>query len=596
MHPYLRKMGDFKDLGVNKELLKAVEDMGFVSPTAVQEQAIPYLLKGKKDLVALAQTGTGKTAAFGLPCIQLVDRKIKDVQTIILCPTRELCIQISKDLMKFAKHLDYVKIVAVYGGTSIENQIKSIKRGVQIIVGTPGRTKDLINRRVLKLDIVNKVVLDEADEMLSMGFKEDLNYILDTTSKNRQTMLFSATMSREVRSISKKFMKDAEEITVEKLNSGAKNVEHHVYNVNSRDKYDTLKRIADFNPDIYGIVFCRTRRETQQIANKFMDDGYNADAIHGELSQSQRDDVMSKFRQKSLQILIATDVAARGLDVDSLTHVINYSLPDDPEVYTHRSGRTGRAGKNGISIAISNSREGRKLKSIENKSQINFLKKDVPSGKDICSKQLFKLIERIQKVKVDEKQIEPFLEDIYSKLEMLSREELIKHFVSAEFNKFLDYYNKSKDVKNESKKDDRSENRKPFNERSSNRESFVNFSINIGRKNGVSPIELISLVNRALKSNEIEIGGIDIRESYTIFEIDGSVKNDLIKKIPKIDFNGNDLSIKETEEKVERKFSKQKKSKSYSSDRRSRNNSERDFKSKGNFRSNRNNKRKKNRF
>tara|TARA_B100001142_G_scaffold101022_1_gene103141 strand:+ start:83 stop:1840 length:1758 start_codon:yes stop_codon:yes gene_type:complete len=584
-------MGNFKDLGVNKGLLKAVEEMGFVSPTAVQELAIPYLLNGKKDLIALAQTGTGKTAAFGLPCIQHVDRKVKDVQTIVLCPTRELCIQISKDLMKFAKHLDYVKIVAVYGGTSIENQIKFIKKGVQIIVGTPGRTKDLINRRVLKLDIVNKVVLDEADEMLSMGFKEDLNYILDTTSKNRQTMLFSATMSKEVRSISKKYMKDAEEITVERLNSGAKNVEHHVYNVNSKDKYDTLKRIADFNPDIYGIVFCRTRRETQQIANKFMNDGYNADAIHGELSQSQRDDVMSKFRQKSLQILIATDVAARGLDVDSLTHVINYSLPDDPEVYTHRSGRTGRAGKNGISIAISNSREGRKLKSIENKSQINFIRKDVPSGKDICSKQLFKLIERIQKVKVDQKQIEPFLEDIYSKLESLSREDLIKHFVSAEFNKFLDYYNKSKDVKSENKRNDKGENRKPFNERSSNRNSFINFSINIGRKNGVSPIELISLINRALKSNEIEIGGIDIRESYTIFEIDGSIKNDLIKKIPKIDFNGNSLSIKQTEEKVEKRFSKEKKKKRYSSAKRNRNNSERDYKTKGNFRNKRKNKR-----
>ena len=365
-------MGNFKDLGVNKGLLKAVEEMGFVSPTAVQELAIPYLLKGKKDLIALAQTGTGKTAAFGLPCIQHVDPKVKDVQTIVLCPTRELCIQISKDLMKFAKHLDYVKIVAVYGGTSIENQIKSIKKGIQIIVGTPGRTKDLINRRVLKLDIVNKVVLDEADEMLSMGFKEDLNYILDTTSKNRQTMLFSATMSKEVRSISKKYMKDAEEITVERLNSGAKNVEHHVYNVNSKDKYDTLKRIADFNPDIYGIVFCRTRRETQQIANKFMNDGYNADAIHGELSQSQRDDVMSKFRQKSLQILIATDVAARGLDVDSLTHVINYSLPDDPEVYTHRSGRTARAGKEGMSLAIVNSKELKQLRFFEKTLGISF--------------------------------------------------------------------------------------------------------------------------------------------------------------------------------------------------------------------------------
>ena len=550
-------MGNFKDLGINKGLLKSIEELGFESPTPVQEQAIPILLKDKTDLIALAQTGTGKTAAFGLPSIQQIDPKIKNVQTIILCPTRELCIQISKDLLTYSKYLDYVKIVAVYGGTSIENQIKSIKKGVQIVVGTPGRTKDLIKRRVLKLDIVNRVVLDEADEMLSMGFKEDLNYILDTTSENRQTMLFSATMSREVRSISKKFMKDSKEITIEKLNSGAKNVEHHVYNVNSRDKYDTLKRIADFNPSIYGIVFCRTRRETQDIANKFMNDGYNADAIHGELSQSQRDEVMSRFRDKSLQILIATDVAARGLDVDSLTHVINYSLPDDPEVYTHRSGRTGRAGKNGISIAISNSREGRKLKSIENKSQINFIRKDVPSGKEICSKQLFKLIEKIEKVKVDEKQIEPFLPDIYSKLEWLSREDLIKHFVSAEFNKFLDYYNKSKDIKSESKKADKS-----FGERSRRRTDFSNLSINIGRKNGVTPIELISLVNRVVKSNEMEIGAIDIRESYTIFEIDSQVEKDLMKKISKVDFDGVDLIIKESKEKAERKFQRDKNNKS----------------------------------
>ena len=548
-------MGNFKDLGVNKGLLKSIEELGFTSPTPVQEQAIPHLLKDKTDLIALAQTGTGKTAAFGLPSIQQIDPKISHVQTIILCPTRELCIQISKDLLAYSKYLDYVKIVAVYGGASIENQIKSIKKGVQIVVGTPGRTKDLIKRRVLKLDIVNRVVLDEADEMLSMGFKEDLNYILDTTSENRQTMLFSATMSREVRSISKKFMKDSKEITVEKLNSGAKNVEHHVYNVNSRDKYDTLKRIADFNPNIYGIVFCRTRRETQAIANKFMNDGYNADAIHGELSQSQRDEVMSRFRDKSLQILIATDVAARGLDVDSLTHIINYSLPDDPEVYTHRSGRTGRAGKYGISIAISNSREGRKLKSIENKSQINFISKKVPSGKDICSKQLFKLIEKIEKVKVDEKQIEPFLPDIYSKLEWLSREDLIKHFVSAEFNKFLDYYNKSKDIKSEK------DNNKPYRERSKSRTNLSNLSINIGRKNGVTPIELISLLNRVIKSNEIEIGAIDIRESYTIFEIDSQAEKDLIKKVLKVDYNGIDLVIKESKEKVERKFQREKKNK-----------------------------------
>ena len=567
-------MGNFKDLGINKGLLKSIEELGFESPTPVQEQAIPILLKDKTDLIALAQTGTGKTAAFGLPSIQQIDPKIKNVQTIILCPTRELCIQISKDLLTYSKYLDYVKIVAVYGGTSIENQIKSIKKGVQIIVGTPGRTKDLIRRKVLKLDIVNKVVLDEADEMLSMGFKEDLNYILDTTSENRQTMLFSATMSREVRSISKKFMKDAEEITVEKLNSGAKNVEHHVFNVNSRDKYDTLKRIADFNPDIYGIVFCRTRRETQDIANKFMNDGYNADAIHGELSQGQRDEVMSKFRNKSLQILIATDVAARGLDVDSLTHVINYSLPDDPEVYTHRSGRTGRAGKSGISIAISNSREGRKLKSIENKSEIKFIRQEVPSGKEICSKQLFKLIDKIKNVKVDEKQIEPFLQDIYSKLESLSREDLIKHFVSSEFNRFLEYYTKSRDIKSDNSSD---RNSKDFERSSRRSKDFEILSVNVGRKQGVTPIELISLVNRITKSNEIEIGSIDIRQSYTIFEIDKSITKSLIKSSSKLDFNGTDLKVSVSKEKIEKKYKRER------NEGKSKNN--RDFKSQSRSRS-----------
>lgn len=584
-------MTTFKDLGIGKELLKSITEIGFISPTPIQTESIPFLLKTNQDLIALAQTGTGKTAAFGLPTIQQIDGQINHVQSIVLCPTRELCIQIAKDLTTFTKYLKHVKIVPVYGGTSIENQIKSIKKGVQIIVGTPGRTKDLINRRVLKLDIVNKVILDEADEMLSMGFKDDLDYILDKTSKNRQTMLFSATMSREVLSISKKYMKGAKEITVAKVNSGAKNVEHHIYDVSSKFKYETLKRIADFNPNIYGIVFCRTRRETKDIANKFINDGYNADAIHGDLSQNQRDEVMNRFRDKSLQMLIATDVAARGLDVDDLTHVINYSLPDDPEVYTHRSGRTGRAGKSGISIAITNSREGRKVKSIENKSQIKFLRKEVPSGKDICSKQLFKLIDKIEKVKVDEKQIEPFLDDIYKKLEWLSREDLIKHFVSAEFNRFLDYYKNSSDINNKSINTENSHNKK----RKSHSDSFINFSVNIGRKNGVSPIELISLINRVLKSNEVEIGGIDIRESYTIFEIDGLVKKDLLKNIKKVDFNGNSISIKETKEKVEKKFSKDKKRKKYSSGRRNRNSFDKD-KSMGNFRSKRKNKKKNKRY
>ena len=574
-------MANFKDIGVNKELLKSIQEMGFETPTPIQKESIPCLLTSRQDLISLAQTGTGKTAAFGLPIIQQIDPKIKHVQAIVLCPTRELCIQIAKDLIAFSKYLDYVKVLPVYGGANIENQIKSIKKGIQIIIGTPGRTKDLIKRKILKLDIVNRVVLDEADEMLSMGFKDDLDFILDKTSNNRQTMLFSATMSKEVISISKKYMKDAKEIAVTKINSAAKNVEHHIYDVSSRHKYEALKRIADYNPNIYGIVFCRTRRQTKEITNKFINDGYNADAIHGDLSQGQRDEVMSRFRDKSLQMLIATDVAARGLDVEDLTHIINYSLPDDPEIYTHRSGRTGRAGKSGISIAISNSRESRKIKSIENKSQIKFLKKEVPTGKDICSKQLFKLIEKIEKVKVDDKQIEPYLNDVYKKLEWLSREDLIKHFVSAEFNRFLEYYKNSNNINNKGVKS-RSDSK--FKNGRSNRNSFVNYSINIGRKKGVSPIELISLINRVMKSNQIEIGKIDIRGDHTIFEMDKSLSTDLSKGIKKINFRGNDLSIEETDDKIEARPSKQKRNRSRSSKNKRRGKSDRDFKSSGNSR------------
>jgi len=548
-------VNNFKNLGIEQKLIDSILELGFENPTPVQEKAIPLVLNDRSDLIALAQTGTGKTAAFGLPSIQQIDLKNKNIQTIVLCPTRELCIQISKDLISYSKFLKAIKITPVYGGASIENQIKAIRKGTHIIVGTPGRTKDLIKRKVLNFKSVNRVILDEADEMLSMGFKDDLDFILDTTSENRQTLLFSATMSKEVRSISKRFMNDANEITVEKLNSGSKNVEHHIYNVSSRDKYATLKRISDFNPEIYGIVFCRTRRETKDIASKFINDGYSADAIHGDLSQSQRDDVMSRFRDKTIQMLIATDVAARGLDVNSLTHVINFSLPDDPEVYTHRSGRTGRAGNKGISVVISNSRESRKIKSIENKSQIKFIKMDVPSGKDICSKQLFKLIEKIEKVKVDEKQISPFLPDIYEKLNWLSREDLIKHFVSAEFNRFLDYYKKSRDIKSDNNSDRSSNNSDRSRRRS---KDFENLSVNVGRKQGITPIELISLVNRITKSNEIEIGSIDIRQSYTIFEIDKSITKSLIKSSSKLDHNGVDLKVTVSKEKIEKKYNREK--------------------------------------
>ena len=525
----------FKEIGINKDLCKAINELGFTTPTEIQEQSIPFLLSNNSDLISLAQTGTGKTAAFGLPVIQKTQLKNRFVQSIILCPTRELCIQICKDLEKYSKYISTLKVLSVYGGTNIETQIKALNKGVQIVVGTPGRTKDLIKRKVLKLELVDKVVLDEADEMLSMGFKDDLDFILERTKSERQTMLFSATMSKEVKSISKKYMKDAKEISVSKINSGAKNIEHHIYSVSSRNKYEALKRIADFNPNIYGIVFCRTKRHTKDIANKFMAEGYNADAIHGDLSQNQRDEVMQRFRNKSLQILIATDVAARGLDVDDITHVINYSLPDDPEVYIHRSGRTARAGKSGISIAISNESERRKIKSIEKKGGIKFLNKEVPTGVEICSNQLYKMIDKIENVEVDEKQIKPFLNDIFKRLEWLDREELIKRFVSAEFNRFLNYYKESNRL--QSKKSKKSEKKR------GNGKSLTGFSINIGRKHRATPIDIISIINRALKSNDIEIGKIELNRYQTFFEIDKDFADELKSNIKKIDFRGNKIIL-----------------------------------------------------
>ena len=528
-------MSKFKEIGVAKDLCKGINEMGFINPTKVQEQSIPFLLLENRDLISLAQTGTGKTAAFGLPVIQKTELKNKYVQSIILCPTRELCIQICKDLETYSKYVTGIKILAVYGGANIETQIKSLNKGVHIVVGTPGRTKDLIKRKVLKLELVNKVVLDEADEMLSMGFKDDLDFILERTRADRQTMLFSATISKEVKSISKRYMSDAKEISVSKINSGAKNIEHHIYNVSSRNKYEALKRIADFNPNIYGIVFCRTKRHTKDIANKFMAEGYNADAIHGDLSQNQRDEVMQRFRNKSLQILIATDVAARGLDVDDITHVINYSLPDDPEVYIHRSGRTARAGKSGISIAISNESERRKIKSIEKKGGIKFVNKDVPTGVEICSNQLYKMIDKIENVEVDEKQIKPFLKDIYQKLEWLDRDELIKRFVSVEFNRFLNYYKEANKL--QSKRSKKSEKKR------GNKKSMTGFSINIGRKHRATPIDIISIINRALKSNDIEIGKIELNRYQSFFEIDKDFADELTSNIKKIDFRGNDIVL-----------------------------------------------------
>ena len=436
----------FSNFSLKKEILKAIKDLNFINPTPIQEKVIPFLVKSKQDLIGTAQTGTGKTAAFGLPSLSMTNIENSKTQTLILCPTRELCIQISKDLKNYSKYIKGLNVVPIYGGAKIDVQMRALKKGAQMVVGTPGRTKDLIKRKKLSIEFIDRVILDEADEMLSMGFKEDLEFILSKTPKDKQTLLFSATMTKKVKEVTKNYMHDTKEVSVARKNIASENVNHVNYIVQARDRYEVIKRVSDMNPNIYGIVFCRTRRETKDVANKLMNDNYNADTLHGDLSQAQRDDVMNRFRKRQIQILVATDVAARGLDVNDLTHVINFNLPDDYETYIHRSGRTGRAGKIGVSIAIIHGRETRKLKEIEKKHGIKFKKELVPNGQDICKKRLYALIDKIEKVDVDEKQIEPFLPYILKKLNWLDREKLIKHFVSTEFNRYLSYYKNSKDI------------------------------------------------------------------------------------------------------------------------------------------------------
>lgn len=540
-------MGSFKDIGVREDILGVINTLGFEKPTPIQEKAIPHILSSEQDLIASAQTGTGKTAAFGLPAVQLTNIEEKQTQTLVLCPTRELCVQITKDLTGFAKSSKGLNIVAVYGGASIEPQIKALGKGAHIVVGTPGRTKDLIRRKKLLLGNVKRVILDEADEMLSMGFKEDLNTILDEAPAKKQTLLFSATMPKEILGITRAYMTNPAEISAAKVNQGADNVDHFYYMVQAKDRYELLKRIADINPRIYGIVFCRTRRETKDIANKLMQDGYNADALHGDLSQGQRDEVMNRFRKRQLQILVATDVAARGLDVNDLTHIINYTMPDDDEVYVHRSGRTGRAGKKGISIAIIHTRETRKIRDIEKKAGIKFAQEKPPSGKDICSKQLFALIDKIEKVEVDEKQIEPFLPSIYEKLEWLSREELIKHFVSAEFNRFLSYYKNSRDINISGK--EKGDKKRGDDRRSSRNSSLSRMYINVGKKNNLTPSRLIGLINEGLDSGNAEIGKIEILKNFSFFEIEEKTTGKLIAGLKDQPFEGINLLVELSQEK-----------------------------------------------
>jgi len=542
-------MRTFEELGVAANIRKAIEEMGYENPMPVQEEVIPYLLGETTDVIALAQTGTGKTAAFGLPVLQKINVKENVPQALILCPTRELCLQIAGDLADYSKYIDHLRVLPVYGGSSIESQIKSLKRGVQIIVATPGRLIDLINRKTVDLGNVKHVILDEADEMLNMGFMESIDEILSKVPESRQMLLFSATMPKEVAKITKKYMESPKEITIGRKNESTSTVKHVYYMVHAKDKYLALKRIADFYPNIYGIIFCRTRRETQEIADKLIQDGYNADALHGDLSQAQRDYVMQKFRIHNLQLLVATDVAARGLDVDSLTHVINYGLPDDIESYTHRSGRTGRAGKTGTSIAIVHVKEKGKIREIEKIINKKFEQGVIPSGEAICEKQLFSLVDRIEKVKVNEDEISNLLPSVFRKLDWLEKEDIIKRVVALEFNRLIDYYRDADEIESPSDRssrgDDKSYPRRKDRDRSNGRNAERGYSrlfINIGRTDSVNPATLMGLVNDFVPER-VNIGRIDIMQNFSFFEVPERDAQKVIKSMSRQEQNGRRISV-----------------------------------------------------
>ena len=534
-------MNKFEKLGLSEELLKSINELGFEKPTPIQENIIPVILEGY-DVIGQAQTGTGKTAAFGLPILQKIDVTRYQPQALILCPTRELCLQIADDLNDYSKYIDNLKVLPVYGGSSIESQIKTLKRGVHVVVATPGRLLDLMNRKTVDLGTIRNVIMDEADEMLNMGFTDSINAILAEVPPARNMLLFSATMPQGIASIMKKYMKNPKEIVIGNKNEGNKNIKDIYYMVRAQDKYLALKRIADFYPNIYGIVFCRTRKETQEIADKLMQEGYNADSLHGELSQAQRDTVMQKFRIRNLQLLVATDVAARGLDVDDLTHVINYGLPDDTESYTHRSGRTGRAGKTGTSIAIINLREKGKMREIERIIGKKFIQGEMPTGKQICEKQLLKVIDELEKVKVNEDEICDFMPDIYRKLDWLSKEDLIKRMVSHEFNRFLDYYRNREEIEIATGSE---RNAKGSERGGSTRQAAPGFKrlfINLGKMDNFFPNELISLLNSNTRGR-IELGRIDLMQKFSFFEVEEKEVGNVVKALNRANWNGRKVSV-----------------------------------------------------
>ena len=514
-------MKTFEELGVSEEIRRAITELGFESPMPVQEEVIPYLLGNRNDVIALAQTGTGKTAAFGIPVLQRIDTRCRDTQALVLSPTRELCLQIADDLKDFSKYMGGVNIVPVYGGTSIENQVRALRHGAQVIVATPGRLIDLKNRGVAKLGGVGNVVLDEADEMLNMGFSDSINEIFESLPENRNTLLFSATMSREVEKIAKSYLRDHKEIVVGSRNEGAENVNHVYYMVSAKDKYLALKRVVDYYPRIFAIIFCRTKRETQEVADKLIRDGYNAESLHGDLSQQQRDLTMQKFRQHLTQLLVATDVAARGLDVDDLTHVINFGMPDDIESYTHRSGRTGRAGKKGTSIAIVHSRERSKIRAVEKQIGKQFVEGKLPTPQEICTKQLYKVMDEIVKVDVNEEEIAPFMDEINRHFEFIDKEDVIKKMVSREFGRFLAYYADAPEIEQSAgrgeKKERRSSERGAGGRRKAE-QGYRRLFINLGKADGFYPGEVMQFVNRNVDGRQ-EVGHIDLYDKFSYIEV-----------------------------------------------------------------------------
>ena len=550
-------MKTFEELGVSEEIRRAIEELGFENPMPVQEEVIPYLLGNKNDVIALAQTGTGKTAAYGLPLLQKTDASRKDTQAVILSPTRELCLQIADDLNSFAKYIDGMHIAAVYGGTDIGSQIRTLKHGVQIIVATPGRLLDLINRGVAQLDQVNNVVLDEADEMLNMGFSESINAIFESVPEDRNTLLFSATMSKEIEKIALNYLHDHKEIVVGSRNEGAEHVNHIYYLVNAKDKYLALKRIVDYYPRIFAIIFCRTKLETQDIADKLIKDGYNAEALHGDLSQQQRDLTMQKFRQHTVQFLVATDVAARGLDVEDLTHVINYGLPDDIESYTHRSGRTGRAGKKGTSISIIHTREKFKVRQIEKQIGKDFVDGTLPSPEEICKKQLFKTMDDIMKTDVDEEQIAPYMEEINRQFDYIDKEDIIKKMVTITFGKFLDYYKNAPEiVKPESGRGKRgaegrgSEGRGKVSSGRRKHEAEAGYKrlfINLGKADGFYPGEIMQYLNKHVHGRQ-EVGHIDLLSKFAYIEVPEQDAKKVMKALNGTEYKGRTVRCNDADE------------------------------------------------